>query len=154
MSLGRWRVCAEPGCGELVPVGSRRCGPHTSEARRRADAKRPSAADRGYDAAWRKLAADFLAAYPWCADCGQPATTPDHDPVPRVELVRRGVPDPDAWHRLVPRCTPCHSKRTVAEDGGFGRPGRRPDRPEVPTINRPTTAPSTAVRVVAARRTR
>jgi hypothetical protein len=31
-----------------------------------------------------------------------------------------GVADPDAWHRLKPRCMPCHSRKTALQEGGFG----------------------------------
>jgi hypothetical protein len=54
-------------------------------------------------------------------DCGGPATVPDHDPVSRAELVRQGVPDPDDWRYLRPRCERCHNKKTATRDGGFGR---------------------------------
>jgi 5-methylcytosine-specific restriction protein A len=102
-------VCAEPGCPEIV-VGRRRCPDHP-----RSDS-RPSASARGYDVKWRRNSARFLKAHPVCVDCGAPATDADHDPVTRVELVRRGDPHPDAWHHLVARCHPCHSRKTATRD--------------------------------------
>jgi 5-methylcytosine-specific restriction protein A len=59
-----------------------------------------------------------------CVDCGRPATTADHAPVSRRDLVAAGVTDPDADRFLQSRCTPCHSRRTATVDGGFGNPIR------------------------------
>lgn len=102
--------CAAPGCPVLVPGG--RCPEHAAAQRKAQDARRPSARERGYDVEWERNAKAFLAENPWCVDCGAPATDADHDPIDRVELIRLGVPDPDAWWRLKPRCHPCHSART------------------------------------------
>lgn len=113
-------VCTHPDCGELVRGGGR-CPEHRSEARRAADARRPSASERGYGHGWAKRRSEYLRFHPWCVDCGGPATVPDHQPRSRAELVRQGNPDPDAWHHLVPRCERCHNRRTALEDGGFGR---------------------------------
>ena len=110
------RPCAAPGCPALVARG-RRCPAHARAEERR----RGSAARRGYGTAWQQTSAAYLAAHPICIDCGAPATVPDYDPVARRDLVAMGVPDPDAWHRLKPRCGPCHNWRTVRVDGGFGR---------------------------------
>lgn len=112
------RRCTIPGCGDRPAPGRSRCPDHE----RSTDAARGSPAARGYDARWRGISARYLARHPFCVDCGQPATTPDHDPVPRRVLVAQGVPDPDADQYLRARCTPCHSRKTVAVDGGLGRP--------------------------------
>lgn len=117
-------VCTDPDCGAIVSGGGR-CETHRLEARRAADRRRPNAAARGYDATWAKRRAEFLRWFSVCVDCGEPATVADHDPVSRAELVRRGVPDPDAWGYLRPRCERCHNRRTVREDGGFGRHHQR-----------------------------
>lgn len=109
-------VCAEPGCPVLVARG--RCEAHAKELRRRQEAGRPSAAERGYGPEWRRISAEFLAAHPWCLDCGKPAAQSDHAPVDREELVRRGVPNPDAWEHLQPRCASCHSRRTNRRRAG------------------------------------
>jgi len=101
-------------CGRLSDRG--RCERHRPV--------RASASSRGYGFRWRRLRAEFLAQYGACEDCGAPATVPDHDPVSRAELVRRGDPDPDAFHHLVPRCAACHGRRTVRDDGAFGNPRR------------------------------
>ena len=68
----------------------------------------------------------FLARHPLCAECQRrdrltPANTVDH------VVPHRGDPerfwDQDGWQAL---CASCHSRKTAAEDGGFGnrRTGR------------------------------
>lgn len=104
--------CAVPGCSRLA-TDRGRCPDH----------QRGTAASRGYGYSWQQTRAAFLHANSWCIEpsCDRPAEVADHDPVTRAELVRRGDPDPDAWHHLVPRCGPCHSRKTALLDGGFGR---------------------------------
>lgn len=76
---------------------------------------RPSAARRGYGRAWRKLRAAVLLDRPVCEACGRAeATDVDH-------VVRRGAGGSDDLANLMALCHPCHSKKTVAADGGFGR---------------------------------
>ena len=115
------RVCNEPGCPELVE-GASQCERHRKEHRRQVDKRRPSSSRRGYGRKWAKdVREPFLHYFPTCIDCGEPATVPDHDPIPRAELVRQGVADPDAFGFLRPRCESCHNRKTATRDGGFGR---------------------------------
>lgn len=108
--------CTRPGCGNLVPHGQQ-CPNHER------DANRPNAYQRGYTTRrWRVIRKRFLATHNQCVDCGAPATVPDHDPYERRELIAMGVPDPDAFEYLKPRCIPCHNKRTArATPGGWNR---------------------------------
>ncbi|PIO99660.1 HNH endonuclease [Pleomorphomonas carboxyditropha] len=95
--------------GELCPCQRRR----QQEARRAVDAKRPSATARGYDAAWRKVRSQFLAAHPRCVECGAAATEVDH--------IKPVAERPDLrlkWSNLRSFCKSCHSRRT-ARDQGF-----------------------------------
>lgn len=88
-----------------------------AEARRKAalDRQRPSAEARGYDAAWRAVRKQFLAAHPVCCMCGRPATEVDH------VLSVRDRPDLRLrWSNLRAMDTACHSRRT-ALDQGFAR---------------------------------
>jgi 5-methylcytosine-specific restriction protein A len=113
------KVCIEAGCPELSDQS--RCERHRRDTR-------PSASRRGYGVGWRKRRELFLAVNPTCIDCLAPATVADHDPLTRDELIRRGDPDPDAFHHLKPRCASCHSRKTATRDGGFGRtPGGYPN---------------------------
>ena len=101
-----------------------------AEAERKAqlDARRGSSADRGYDAAWRRCRAAFLAAHPLCQcdDCKggtirtTPATVVDHivavADAPELRL---------DWSNLRAMAKRCHDRRT-ALDQGFARGRRRP----------------------------
>ncbi len=53
-----------------------------------------------------------LAADPLCSKCGRPATDVDH--------LDGNVHNLD-WANLDSKCHRCHSRKTVAKDGGFGR---------------------------------
>jgi 5-methylcytosine-specific restriction protein A len=71
--------------------------------------------ERLYDGRWKRESRAFVAGKP-CADCGEPATVTDHSKPHRGNRAlfwRR-----DLW---VARCWSCHSRKTVREDGGFGR---------------------------------
>ena len=79
-------LCAEPGCGEIVPPGVRRCARHRAAV----EARRGSRTARGYgaahDAVRRRLLAAFVPGTP-CWRCGRPmlagqALAADHSTVP------------------------------------------------------------------------
>ena len=85
------------------------------------DAKRASSSARGYDAQWRKARAAYLAEHPVCVVCERggrvvPATEVDHIRAHKGNDALFW--DRNNWQSL---CKPCHSKKTVNEDGGFGR---------------------------------
>jgi 5-methylcytosine-specific restriction protein A len=109
------RVCSVPGCSNLVWGGDRRCTGHAREQQQRQDARRPTAAQRGYDANWRRIRKAFLEQHPLCVDCDRPATEVDHI----LPLAAGGTNDPG---NLQARCKSHHSKKTAKEDGGFGNP--------------------------------
>lgn len=79
----------------------------------RADAKRPAARDRGYDAEWAKARGIYLAAYPSCRRCGAPATLVDH--IVSIRLAPHRRLDPTNFQSL---CTPCHSSWKQAREKG------------------------------------
>jgi len=84
--------------------------------------KRESAAKRGYDRKWRAKRARFLRFHPKCA-CGARASEVDH-----IVAKRKG--GGDDWSNLRAMCKPCHSRKTAAVDGSFGRKNRSTDRSE------------------------
>jgi 5-methylcytosine-specific restriction protein A len=116
-------------------VDGSRCPAHAADGRAAADARRPSAAERGYGAAWRRRRAEFLAANPICCLCGGPATVPDHWPRTRRELVAAGVVDPDADVYLRPLCERDHNRETARAprdrdaEGWGGTTSPTPPRP-------------------------
>jgi 5-methylcytosine-specific restriction protein A len=82
---------------------------------------RPSASARGYDRRWRQLRTSHLADHPLCVPCSErqlvvQATEVDHRTPHRGD--RSLLMDPG---NLVSMCKPCHSAKTVREDGGLGR---------------------------------
>jgi 5-methylcytosine-specific restriction enzyme A len=115
------RPCAVPGCPRLVREGSY-CAEHLAERRRSQDARRGTAAQRGYGQHWRKIRARFLRKYPRCARCGAVATVAHH--IKRVRDGGRHTED-----NLMALCAACHSRLhaesgesfTPAAEGGKGR---------------------------------
>ena len=104
--------CRHPGCVELVPAGKKYCEKHAPLHRH----DRPGAAERGYDARWRKAREEFLRAHPLCEKCMQEtkitlATVVDH------RIPHRGDPrlfwDMRNWQAL---CKTCHDRKTMTED--------------------------------------
>lgn len=119
------RPCAKAGCRRLALDGSRFCAEHQDEdlkRKREVDKRRGSSSSRGYNSAWTRASKIFLAQHPLCAECQRqgkvtPATEVDHI-VPHKgdqALFWRT----SNWQAL---CHSCHSRKTVMEDGGFGRP--------------------------------
>lgn len=104
------RRCPRTGCQHMQPCPVH----HVDDLERRkrltaaADARRPSAAQRGYDAEWFKVRARFLRAHPTCG-CGAPASQVHH--VVRVRDGGRHEPG-----NLRPLCASCHSRLTLRED--------------------------------------
>ncbi|MGK2287233.1 HNH endonuclease [Pedomonas sp. V897] len=103
------------------------------ERKRRLDDRRLTAAQRGYDAAWRRLRdAVIVERGLRCDQCKRIGALWMRDatptmPVLEVDHIISVAERPDL--RLEPSnlrvlCRPCHSRRT-ARDQGFARPGLR-----------------------------
>lgn len=127
------RACQHPGCPASAERGAYSCAAHARPSHEPAVA-RPSAAARGYDRKWRRIRAMFLRKHPVCTGtvdgahgrppvrCDRPATEVDHI----TPLADGGT---NAWSNLQPRCKPCHSRKTAAENrGAGGRIARRSPR--------------------------
>lgn len=101
--------CSVPGCPAFA-VYRGRCAKHAAEERARYNASRrvyeqgrPSREERGYDYAYRKARAEYLAAHPTCEACGlRPAVQAHH-----VERISAGGEraNPDNFLAL---CDDCH----------------------------------------------
>jgi len=113
------RIC---GCslkiaaGEACPCERRRA----EERRKRAEAARPSARDRGYTTKWERERKAYLEAHPYCTRdiggraCGRPATVVHHLTPHRGD--RKLFWSRSNW---APRCTTCHNRgEQSAEKGG------------------------------------
>jgi 5-methylcytosine-specific restriction protein A len=78
--------------------------------------------ERGYDAKWRRIRAQYLKHHPVCCLCGAPSEVPDHWPLSRRQLLEAGDPHPDAWTHLRPLCRSCHSRETNRnQPGGWNK---------------------------------
>lgn len=112
------KPCAHPGCGVLVR-GESRCAKHKKVANELKERNRETSAKRGYNSAWRRARAGYLAKHPLCVKCQaagrvEPATVVDHI------IPHRG--DKELfWDKLnwQPLCKRCHDHKTATEDGGF-----------------------------------
>ena len=126
--MGRLRgflaVCPTPGCPELVEAGAGLCDECEAERQRRVDSRRPSSRERGYGERWRAVARAYLHSHPFCEcgpdccpnGCRRPSRQVDH-----IDGLGPNGPrgyDPTNLQALA---VECHSRKTVREQGGFGR---------------------------------
>lgn len=108
------RPCAHRGCVALLHGrGVRFCPEHLAEARRAQDARRGTAAQRGYDARWTRLRTQFLKAHPICVKCGRLATIAHH-------IIRRQGGGSDDEANLMALCAACHAQIHVVAGELFG----------------------------------
>ena len=107
------KPCGFSMCSQLVKSGERFCPKHKRAERKRYESTRKTAAERGYNAQWRKVRAMQLRHFPMCQRC-QDAAVLVHHKIP-VET------DPSqrlAMDNLESQCQPCHEK-----EHGAGRWG-------------------------------
>ena len=103
--------CSVKGCPTLTR--NNRCPEHEREA----DLKRGTAAERGYDATWRKTRKVFLHQHPYCQDragCINPATDVHH-----IDGLGPLGPQGHDHGNLMALCHEHHSRITAAEVGGW-----------------------------------
>jgi 5-methylcytosine-specific restriction protein A len=81
---------------------------------------RPAPSRRGYGRMWQACRLQKLADDPWCEHCLADGLHVAATEVDHKQTIRSGgeVLDRDNLQSL---CKPCHSRKTAAEDGGFGR---------------------------------
>ncbi|ORE90434.1 HNH endonuclease [Stappia sp. 22II-S9-Z10] len=95
-----------------------------------ADARRPSALNRGYNSKWSKARAAFLAEHPRCARCGAEATVVDH-------IIPHRGDDRLFWSRSnwQPLCAHCHNSAKQSEErqGGGSSFQKRDGKPAGPS---------------------
>ena len=102
------RPCRYPGCPNLCESGTE-CPEHSAES---PDRQGGNAAERGYDAKWRRARKLFLQRHPLCANCLSqgaltPATVVDHIVPHRGD--HRLFWDEQNWQ---PLCKACHDRKT------------------------------------------
>lgn len=100
------RRCTRAGCPNRAP-----CPRHQAPKPR---AKRPTRQQLGYDEDWLRESEAYRAAHQICEGCGRrPSAHTDHIDGDRTN---------NTWANYQALCVPCHSRKTVRHDGGFGRP--------------------------------
>lgn len=119
------KACPWPGCPKKIKRTARYCDAHLSEHRKMHDARRGSAADRGYGWRWQQARLVFLAQHPLCRPCESvgrvmAATIVDHIRPHRGDQALFW--DAGNWQ---PCCAACHDRKTATEDGGWGKHGGR-----------------------------
>jgi 5-methylcytosine-specific restriction protein A len=100
------RRCTRPGC-----PGGQACNRHRRP--------RPSRQRLGYDAQWLEISAAYLEDHPYCQARGCPGRGRRRSR--HVDHIDGDVANREEWN-LQALCIPCHSSKTVAHDGGLGRP--------------------------------
>nr|WP_236871145.1 HNH endonuclease signature motif containing protein [Brevibacillus laterosporus] len=110
------KFCLKQGCAKLTENGY--CDAHKNQTKLY-NQERGTAAQRGYDARWRKARTKYLASNPLCKKCLQEgkvieATVVDHITPHKGDVVLFW--DEKNWQ---PLCASCHSRKTAKEDGGF-----------------------------------
>lgn len=107
------RPCASPGCSNLVVKG--RCPAHAVQPDPRVGRRKV------YDLrSWRGpngLRIRKLKANPLCEQCERDGVVASAEAVDHAD----GDATNNAWSNLVSLCWSCHSRKTVKQDGGFGR---------------------------------
>ncbi len=83
---------------------------------------RKKTASRGYGGEWRRVRAWKLAHSPLCEDCNERGLTTAATEVDHVHRLEDGGTHSDENLRSL--CKSCHSRKTVAVDGGLGMPKR------------------------------
>lgn len=107
--------CGSAQCGVLLPRGTRYCEVHARIAQQRDVATRGTAAQRGYDAAWRHATKDYLASHPWCARCERESRKSPSALVGHIKSIRDypGLRlEPSNWE---PLCVSCNAKQSHEE---------------------------------------
>lgn len=122
MALRPKTICNWAGCGKTIDQG-RYCQKH-EELFQAQENKRKSIRNadysRMYSWNWRKYSQNYIKAHPLCRICLEdgkiiPATEVDHI------IPHKGDKDlfwAEDNHQAL--CKPCHSRKTVLEDGGLG----------------------------------
>jgi len=112
MPVAARRHCSTPRCPGIATHHGKCEGCNQGYER-----SRGTAAQRGYNAAWRKVRARILARDPVCRDaagCAKVSTDVDH-------IIARAAGGGDGDENLQGLCHGHHSAKTVGKDGGWRR---------------------------------
>lgn len=115
------RPCSRPGCPELVESGAceahRRERSRTKARARNRDGDRREALRFYNSAKWHRIRAAKLRRDPLCETCEEDGSVVEATEVDHID----GDRENNDRGNLRSQCKPCHSRKTVLQDGGFGR---------------------------------
>ena len=108
------KPCPTPGCPRLVQHG--RCASCQAAYQRREQARRGSAARRGYDRAWQNVRAEYAREHPYCEDHLEQG-----ERIP-TQIIDHIIPLPHGprldKRNLRAYCRSCHGFKTAREQRG------------------------------------
>jgi 5-methylcytosine-specific restriction enzyme A len=110
----RARICAEVGCGELIPQTETRCEKHRREKPAPFSGATRSNEGLYNTTKWRKLRKRILKNHPNCANCGEHPNSPTLE----VHHVRPPRGDEELFFdesNVIPVCPACHKRLTAME---------------------------------------
>lgn len=140
LNMPLFKQCCYPCCCRPRLEGQRYCSKHLSlglkfiaqrekERQQKADAKRreenKSSTQRGYGYKWQKISKQWRKDHPLCVMCEKQGIITPAECVDHI-VPHRG--DPNLLYdlsNLQSLCWKCHSRKTVKEDGGFGKSIKR-----------------------------
>jgi 5-methylcytosine-specific restriction enzyme A len=118
MPTAPMRPCTYPGCPSLTDSG--RCETHKRQQRKAIDARRGTAAQRGYDSNWKAARDWYLRNHPLCVICQANGIITAAQVVDHIKPHKGDHKlfwDRDNWQAL---CESCHNSKTAREDGRWG----------------------------------
>jgi len=116
------KPCSRVGCSNLIDGNKKYCKSHEElQENNHYDKYRGTAAQRGYNAKWRKARTRFLSMNHLCVECSKEfkitvATVVDHIIPHKGDYALFW--DETNWQ---PLCKKHHDIKTATNDGGFGR---------------------------------
>lgn len=114
------KPCCKSGCPELTH--SRYCDTHykelESKRQEKVNKERPKGYYKKYGRKWKRLRFWFLKQHPLCCKCGAAGNDVDH-----IKPLADG--GTNEITNLQTLCRSCHSRKTVKQDGGFGKTKNR-----------------------------
>ena len=115
MARGPMRPCTYPNCPNLVEAG--RCPRHKYVEQREIDARRGTAASRGYTHTWHKARDQYLERNPWCSTCLGRGVRTEAEVVDHIKPHKGDMKL--FWDKLnwQPLCRRCHNRKTAIQDG-------------------------------------
>lgn len=125
MPIKAKRPC--PKCGKLITNQCECQAGRVQTQRKEYDTRRGSAHSRGYTSRWNAYSRKYRREHPLCVDCLEAGvlTSVEHGGHVDHIIAVSGPDDPLFWDDAnhASRCAPCHSRKTIAEDGGYGGKG-------------------------------